>query len=164
MNGPTAPYVFRVSQLGILAGITLAICATPVAISAWSLLPVYLIPIAVIAWVVRRRTVVDTDSVTTKGLVRTRRVSWSDITALRLRSSRTRSRVSAVLTGGAELPLPAVTVADLPLLAAASGGRVPDPAQSAAARPTTPELASTKQPADAEQSSAEASKPASAKE
>jgi hypothetical protein len=36
--------------------------------------------------------------------------------------------VSAVLTDGAELPLPAVTVRDLPQLAAVSGGRLPDPA------------------------------------
>jgi hypothetical protein len=188
VNGPAIPRVFRISQLGILAGITLAICVTPVAISAVWLLPVYLVPIAVIAWVVRRRTAVDADSVTTKGLVRTRRVPWSDITALRLRSSRTRSRVSAVLSGGAELALPAVTVADLPLLAAASGGRIPDPTrseaptptipteqpaaegpnseqqQSGAPPPTTREKAAAEHPADAEHFSAEASKPASAKE
>lgn len=164
VNGPTTARVFRISRLGILAGITLALCATPVAISAWWLLPVYLIPVVAIVWVVRRRTEVDADSVTTKGLVRTRRVPWSDITSLRLRSSRTRSRVSAVLTDGTELPLPAVTVADLPLLAAASGGRVPDPTRSAVPPPSTPEKAPTGQPADAEQSSAEASKPASAKE
>jgi hypothetical protein len=36
--------------------------------------------------------------------------------------------VSAVLTDGAELPLPAVTVRDLSQLAAVSGGRLPDPA------------------------------------
>ncbi|MDN5747807.1 MAG: PH domain-containing protein [Pseudonocardia sp.] len=33
-----------------------------------------------------------------------------------------------MLSDGAELPLPAVGVRDLPQLAAASGGRLPDPA------------------------------------
>ena len=54
-----------------------------------------------------------------------RRVPWSEISSLRLGD---RARVSAVLTDGAELPLPAVHVRDLPQLAAASGGRLPDPA------------------------------------
>jgi hypothetical protein len=114
---------------------TLAVGATPLAVSSFSLLVVYLIPIAVLYWILRLRTTVDTDTVVVRGVLRTTTVAWSDITSLRLRSSWTRSRVSAVLVGGAELPLPAVHVSDLPVLAMASGGRVPDPT-SASTEPT----------------------------
>jgi hypothetical protein len=54
-----------------------------------------------------------------------RRVRWDDIAPLRLRK---KAKVSAILTDGAELPLLAVRVRDLPVLTAASGGRLPDPA------------------------------------
>jgi Bacterial PH domain len=83
----------------------------------------FLIPIGLLYWIMRTRTTVDADTVTVRGLVRSRRVAWTDITALRLR---TRSRVSAVLADGTELPLPAVHVRDLPLLSAMSDGRLPD--------------------------------------
>ena len=93
---------------------------------------IYLVPVGIVGWVLRRRTTVDEDAVTVRGLLRSRRVPWSEISSLRLGQ---KSRVSAVLSDGAELPLPAVHVRDLPVLAAASGGRVPDPT----ALSTTPE-------------------------
>ena len=77
------------------------------------------------------RTVADPDAVTIRRIVGGRRVTWPEISSLRLgQRSRIRGRagVSAVLTDGAELSLPAVGVRDLPQLAAVSGGRLPDPA------------------------------------
>jgi len=81
------------------------------------------------------RTVADAEAVTVRRILGRRRVPWSEICSLRLGPSSSgpsswgdRSRVSAVLTDGAELPLPAVYVRDLPQLAAVSGGRLPDPA------------------------------------
>jgi hypothetical protein len=118
------PHTFRASQLGLFVAITLAICVTPLAISAWWLLELYLIPIAVAYWVRRVGTTVDAEGLSARGVFRIRRVTWEHITALRLR---TRSRVSAVCDDGAELPLPAVHLRDLPALAAVSGGRIPDP-------------------------------------
>lgn len=122
----TAPRrtVFRISPLGILAALGLAACATPVAFGAPGLLVVYLVPIGIIVWVLRTRTVVDADAVTVRRVLGRRRVPWDDIAALRLGK---KAKVSAVLTDGAELSLPAVHVRDLPQLAAVSGGRLPDP-------------------------------------
>jgi hypothetical protein len=128
------PFTFRVSQLALFVTFTLAICVTPLAISAFWLLPLYLIPIAAAYWVRRVGTTVDGDGLLVRGVIRARRVAWHEVTALRLR---TRSRVSAVLVDGPELPLPAVHLRDLPLLAALSGGRIPDPAASPNSGPPT---------------------------
>jgi len=118
------PIVFRVTPLATLGTLVLAVCALPFATGAPWFWLVYLVPVAVVVWVLRRRTTVDGESVTVRGLLRSRRVPWSEISALRLGR---KSRVRAVLTDGDELPLPAIHVRDLPALAAASGGRVPDP-------------------------------------
>ena len=118
------PYTFRVSQLGLFVVITLTICVTPLAISAYWLLELYLIPIGIAYWIKHCGTTVDADGLTARGMFRSRRVTWEDVTALRLR---TRSRVSAVSHDGSDVPLPAVHLRDIPLLAALSGGRIPDP-------------------------------------
>ena len=129
--GPVPSAVFRTSPLTILVALAFAICATPVALGApWGWL-IYLGPIGIIVWTMRVRTVADPDAVTIRRIVGGRRVTWPEISSLRLgRHSRFRGRagVSAVLTDGAELTLPAVGVRDLPQLAAVSGGRLPDPA------------------------------------
>jgi len=130
-----AAVVFRTSPLALLAVFALTICATPVAWGARGLQLVYLLPIGLAVWVLRVRTTADDQTVVARDILRTRRVSWSDISALRLRSSRMRPRISAMLSDGSELPLPAVHVRDLPMLAAASGGRLPDPSAPPAMKP-----------------------------
>ena len=122
---PNAPAVFRISPLTVLAALAVAVCATPFASAAPLLWLVYLVPLAIIVRTLRLRTVVDADGVTVRRIRGRRRVPWSSISSLRLGDH---ARVSAVLTDGSELPLPAVHVRDLPQLAAASGGRLPDPA------------------------------------
>ena len=132
--------VFRISPLSLLAVVALAICATPVAFGAPWLWVVLAVPVGLAYWVLRVRTTAGPDTVEARGALRTRRVPWSDITALRVRSSRTRSRVGVVRGNGSELSLPAVRVRDLPRLAAASGGRLPEftaEATGAATSPTT---------------------------
>ena len=124
-DAPTPRIAFRMSPLTVLAALALAVCATPFAFAAPLLWLVYLVPLGIIGWTLRVRTVVDADAVTVRRMLGRRRVPWSEISSLRLGDH---SRVSAVLTDGAELPLPAVHVRDLPQLAAASGGRLPDPA------------------------------------
>ena len=116
----------------ILGAVGVAACAIPFAFAAPFLWLVYLVPLAIIAWVLWTRTTADAEAVTTRRLTGTRRVPWSQISSLRLAKvdNPAKARVSAVLTGGAELPLPAVRVRDLPRLAAASGGRLPDPTRS----------------------------------
>lgn len=121
-NSPRA--VFRVSPLVVLFALALAFCATPVALGAPYLWTVYLVPLGVIAWTLRTRTVVDPAGLRVRRLVGGRRVGWDGVTGLRVDD---RSRVHAVLDGGGELALPAVRVRDLHVLALASGGRIPDP-------------------------------------
>ena len=123
MHTPAA--VFRPSPLTVLAALALVVCITPFALAAPYLWLTYLVPIVMIVATVRWRTEIDQEAVTVRRLVGRRRVPWSEISSLRLGD---RARVSAVLTDGSELPLPAVHVRDLPQLAAASGGRLPDPA------------------------------------
>jgi hypothetical protein len=117
--------VFRVSPLVVLAALMFVICATPFAFGAPYFWLIYLVPIGIVLWTLRVRTTVDPEIVAVRRVVGGRRVPWTQISSLRLRD---RGRVSAVLSDGAELPLPAVHVRDLPQLAAASGGRLPDPA------------------------------------
>ncbi|MDT7579482.1 MAG: hypothetical protein QOK35_746 [Pseudonocardiales bacterium] len=124
--GP-ARAVFRVSPLVILFALALTVCATPVAFGAPFLWLIYLAPLGILVWTLRRRTVVDAEGLRVRRVVGGRRVPWDGVTALRLDE---RSRVHAVLDGGRELALPAVRVRDLPALAAASGGRLPDPTAS----------------------------------
>ena len=82
------------------------------------------IPVILSAYIVRSRTVADRDTVTARTLLGSETVSWDDIEGLRFhRGSWARAR----LKSGAELRLPAVTFATLPLLTEASSGRVPNP-------------------------------------
>lgn len=121
---PPAPRVaFRISPLTVLAALVFAVGATPFAFGAPLFWLVYLVPLGVVWWALRVRTVVDADGVTVRRALGQRRVPWSEISSLRVGS-----RVSAVLVDGTELPLPAVHVRHLSQLAAASGGRLPDPA------------------------------------
>ena len=113
--------VFRIPPLTILGAVLLAVCATPVAFGAPWFWLVYLLPVAVVLWVLRVRTTVDEEGLTVRRLVGSRRVRWSEIRSLHLRD---KGGVRAVLTDGAELPLPSVRVRDLPQLAAASGGHL----------------------------------------
>lgn len=120
--------VFRAPPMLVLVALAVAVSATPVAFGAPYLWLVYLIPLGMIAWTLRVRTVVDPEALTVRTLLTRRRVPWSQVSSLKLGH---RSSVTAVLNDGAELPLPSVHVRDLPQLAAASGGRLPDPAGEA---------------------------------
>lgn len=82
------------------------------------------IPILLSVAIFRYRTVADRDHVTTRTLLGGRTVAWDQIDGLRFTKS---SWARARLTDGSELVLPAVTFSTLPLLTAASGGRVPNP-------------------------------------
>ncbi len=111
----------------ILGAVAIAFCAIPFAFGAPWFWLVYLVPLAMVVWVLRTRTTADAEALTVRRVLRRRRVPWAEISSLRLSD---KSGVRAVLTGGSEVTLPAVRVRDLPLLAAASGGRLPDPGGS----------------------------------
>jgi hypothetical protein len=114
--------VFRTTPLAVLGALAIAFCFTPMAFALPFGELVYVVPIAMIVWVLRVRTTADAEALTVRKIVGGRRVSWSEISTLRLG----KNRVSAVLGDGAELPLPSVGLRDLPKLAAVSGGRLPD--------------------------------------
>jgi hypothetical protein len=124
-DAPSLRAVFRPSRLVIGVALAFAFGATPVAFGLPYLWVLYVIPIAMVVWTLRVRTIADADALTVRRFFRDRRVPWSEISSLRLGD---RTRVRAVLTDGAELPLPAVHTRHLPQLAAVSGGRIPDPA------------------------------------
>jgi hypothetical protein len=86
--------------------------------------PLLLIPVVLSAMIIRLRTVADDRGVTVRTLLGTRTVRWDDIDGLRFHKG---SWARACLKSGAELRLPAVTFATLPLLTEASSGRVPNP-------------------------------------
>ncbi|HEX5142465.1 MAG TPA: PH domain-containing protein [Mycobacterium sp.] len=86
--------------------------------------PVLLIPAVLSALILRWRTVADRNTLTARTLLGSTTVNWDDVAGLRFDKS---AWARAQLRDGGELRLPAVTFATLPLLTAASGGRVPNP-------------------------------------
>ncbi|MGW0158070.1 PH domain-containing protein [Mycobacterium sp. NPDC003323] len=120
-----SPLVIRISPMAHIAVgfITLGIFALIYALPNWSW-ALLVVPVLASAVIARYRTVADREHVTARSLLGSKTVAWTDIEGLRFtRSSWARAR----LTDGTELALPAVTFATLPLLTAASGGRVPNP-------------------------------------
>jgi hypothetical protein len=107
----------------VLFAVFLGVCAIPVAFGAPYLWLIYLLPVGIVVWTLRTRTVVDADGLRVRRLVGGRRVPWDAVGGLRVDR---RNGVHAVLTGGGEVALPAVHVRDLPSLAVASGDRLPD--------------------------------------
>ena len=119
-----SPVVIKVSAIAHLAvgfltlGLLIPVLAWPVSA------PLLVIPVVLSALIIRLRTVADPQGVTVRTLLGSRTVRWDDIDGLRFhRGSWARAR----LKSGAELRLPAVTFATLPLLTQASSGRVPNP-------------------------------------
>ena len=124
-SAPAEPVVIRMSPMahfavGFLAlGMLALVPSWPV----WAA-PVLIIPAILSAAIIRLRTVADRDTVTARLLLSSETVRWEDIEGLRFGRA---SWARAQLKDGRELLLPAVTFATLPLLTAASAGRVPNP-------------------------------------
>ena len=87
--------VFRVSPLMVLFALALGVCAIPVAFGAPYLWLIYLVPLGIVAWTLRTRTVVDAEGMRVRRLVGGRRVSWDEVGGLRVDR---RNTVHAVLT------------------------------------------------------------------
>ncbi|APU17194.1 MULTISPECIES: PH domain-containing protein [Actinoalloteichus] len=132
--------LFRISPIALFGAAALAWCATPFAFGAPGLQLVYLLPIGLAWWVIRRRTTVDATGIQVRDVFGGARVDWSQVRGLRLAKN---STVHVVREEGGEVRLPTVRPRDLPRLAALSGGRLPDPTagEASAAEPTGPEAA-----------------------
>jgi hypothetical protein len=110
---------FRRSPATTIAAIIVALGG--LSLFTWAppyLLIVLVIPLAVALWSWRAGTDVDADGVTVRAALGRRRIPWSDVTGL---VTDGRGQVSAHLTSGRAITLPAVTAADVPRLVAASG-------------------------------------------
>lgn len=84
------------------------------------------VPVLLSFAIERLRTVADGETVTARGLLKSRTVRWPRVEGLEFTKSRW---ARARLTDGSAMVLPAVTFTALPRLTAASGGRVPNPYQ-----------------------------------
>lgn len=123
-DSPGAPTVIAISPMAHFAVgfLTLGLL---VPVMTWPLTaPLLIIPAVLSALVLRWRTVADRETVTARTLLGSRSVRWEDIDGLRFTKGQW---ARAHLVNGDQLRLPAVTFATLPLLTAASGGRVPNP-------------------------------------
>jgi hypothetical protein len=103
--------------------LTLALLSVVLAGPLWFVL-LLVIPVALSFVVIRYRTVAERDTVTARTLFGRTTVPWDDIDGLRFGR---RAWAVARRRDGSEFSLPAVTFSTLPVLTAASGGRVPNP-------------------------------------
>jgi hypothetical protein len=124
-DSTTKPAVIRMSPMAHFASgfLALGLLVMITVFPTWGAVFMVL-PILASAAIVRLRTVADRDTLTARTLLSSRTVGWDEIDGLRF--DRT-SWARAHLRDGSEMMLPAVTFAMLPLLAQASGGRVPNP-------------------------------------
>jgi hypothetical protein len=102
---------------------TLALLTMVLAQPIWSA-PLLVIPVIASVAIARYRTVADHDTLTARTLLSSRTVPWSDVDGLRFDKN---SWALARRKDGSEFRLPAVTFATLPVLTAATDGRVPNP-------------------------------------
>jgi hypothetical protein len=119
------PVVIRMSPMAHFAVgfFALGMLALVLSGPAWVAL-LLVVPVIMSAYIVRLRTVADRDTVTARTLLGSDTVRWEDIEGLRFEKT---VWCRAQLKDGRELMLPAVSFATLPLLTAASEGRVPNP-------------------------------------
>jgi hypothetical protein len=113
---------FRHNQAIVAAAVVALFGAVPLASARWYLLPVLLVPLAVLVWGWRAGTLADSRELRLRGLVGQRRIAWDRVAEL---FSDPRGRGAVRLDDGTALLLPAVRGADLPRLVAVTG-RGPD--------------------------------------
>jgi Bacterial PH domain len=119
----SATVTFRLPLTALIGVFGFIVGMTPVAFGAPGLQVLYLLPLSLTIWLVRTRTVAGPDTMVAYRVWSSRQITWSDLAGLRIDD---RSRVWAVLHGGDEVRLPSVRARHLPVLAAISGGRLPD--------------------------------------
>lgn len=108
---------FRQNTAVPIAAFVALVGASALALQRWWLTPVLLVPLALVWRGLRVGVDADREALHVRGMLGSRTLPWADIAGFRL----VRQQVLARLTNGNELPLPAVTPAELPALIAASG-------------------------------------------
>lgn len=126
----------RVPRTALIAVFFLFLCVTPLAGVQLALLSLYVVPVGIGAWLLRAGTDIDSEGVTVRALLRSRRVPWDQVSGL---SVRRRGELALALTDGRLLALPQARVRHLRLIAAVSGGRISAPEHAGAhERPRAP--------------------------
>jgi len=100
----------------LAAGLGL-IGSSALATQRWWLLPVLLVPLAVLGWALRSGVDADRDGLTVRSLLGSRRIRWDEVDGF----TTSGRGVRALLAGGRSIVLPAVTGADVPRLLDAGG-------------------------------------------
>lgn len=117
--------IFRVPAIALLGVALLMVCLAPTAFAGvpglWVL---YLIPLGLIIFVVRTRTVATAKGLTVRTMFGRRELPWESLKGLAITD---RAKVRAVLTDGTEVPLPTVRTRHLPVMSLVSEGRFKDP-------------------------------------
>ncbi|WAL64346.1 PH domain-containing protein [Amycolatopsis cynarae] len=122
---PGRKAVFRIPGTAFLAIVFLMVCLIPVSFNGvpglWAL---YLVPLGLILFVVRTRTVATAQGLAIRTMLGHRDLPWEALKGLAITK---RSKVRAVLGDGSQITLPTVRPRHLPVISLASGGRVKDP-------------------------------------
>ncbi|WP_245783392.1 MULTISPECIES: PH domain-containing protein [Amycolatopsis] len=117
---------FRVPLIALLAVFGLMVCLAPTAFAdvpgLWAL---YVIPLGMIVYIVRMKTVATPQGLTVRTVFGRRELPWEALKGLSISK---KAKVSAVLTDDSTIPLPSVRTRHLPVLALVSNGRLKDPA------------------------------------
>lgn len=117
--------VFRIPGTALLAVVVLMVCLVPTAFSGvpglWAL---YVVPLALIVFVVRTRTVANGDGLAVRTMFGHRELPWATLKGLAITN---RAKIKAVLTDDTEVPLPTVRTRHLPVISLVSQGRLKDP-------------------------------------
>jgi Bacterial PH domain len=122
----------RPTRGGLPAVLLLAICVIPLATARAWLLVLFVIPLLALLWILRAGVDVDPAGITVRAVLGRRRFAWEDVAGLH---ADRRGGLWLVLRTGHRLRLPTARARHLPLLAKASGGRIPalDPQDGTAA-------------------------------
>jgi Bacterial PH domain len=122
----------RPTRGGLPAVLLLAICVVPLATARAWLLVLFVVPVLALLWILRAGVDVDPAGITVRAVLGRRRFAWEEVAGLR---ADRRGGLWLVLRTNRRLRLPTARARHLPLLAAASGGRIPalDPADGTAA-------------------------------
>lgn len=117
--------IFRVPAISLVGVAFLAVCLAPTAFAEvpglWAL---YVVPLAMLVFVVRTRTVATAKGLSVRTMFGHRELPWEALKGLAISD---RAQVRAVLADDTQVPLPTVRTRHLPVISLVSEGRFADP-------------------------------------
>lgn len=117
--------VFRIPAISYLAIVFLMVCLIPVSFNGvpglWAL---YIIPLGLIVFVARTRTVATPEGLDLRTMFGQRHLPWGALKGLAITR---RSKVRAVLSDDSQIPLPTVRTRHIPVMSLVSDGVIADP-------------------------------------